>query len=271
MGLKSKIKKMLNSICKKNIIYANITYKNENELLKNELILITGGSSGIGLSIAKKCVLEGAHVIITGKNEDKLKKAKREIGNNCNYIVNDISDINSFNKLIENIEIKYGRITSLVNNAGIYSSKPFQSINEEDFDAIFNVNTKGTYFLSQKIVQYFIKNKISGKIIFITSNRAYFGDTIPYGMSKAAIRNFVNGLAQIAIKNGIRVNAVAPGMTASNINKINPEGNLFEVGVKNKRVLLPDEIAEVATFLLSERSKCIVGQTIICDEGDSLL
>ncbi len=271
MGLKNKLKKFLKIFQRKNIMYANITYKNANELLKDEFILVTGGSSGIGLSIAKKCVSEGAKVVITGKNEEKLKKTVKEIGNNCSYVVNDVSNIDSFDNLLENLESKFGKLTALVNNAGIYSFKDFKDINEDDFDTMFNVNTKGSYFLSQKVTNYFIKNKISGKIVFVTSNRAYFGDIVPYGMSKAAIRNFVSGLAKYAIKNDIRVNAVAPGITASNINHIDVKGNLYDSGVRNKRVLLPDEIAEVVTFLLSKNSNCIVGQTIMCDEGDSIL
>lgn len=268
MSLKSKIKSIFKA---RKAIYAKVVYKNANELLKGENILITGGSSGIGLSIAKKCVLEGANVVITGTNEEKLKNAALEIGKNCSYIVNDISKVDTLDGLIDEAEKSLGKITAIVNNAGIYLSKKFEDINENDFENIFNINTKGSYFLSQKIIKYFIKNKINGKIVFITSNRAYFGDIYPYGMSKAAIRNYVSGLAKYGIKNNIRVNAVAPGMTASNINHIDVNGNLYEQSVRNKRVLLPDEIAEVVIFLLSENSGCVVGQTILCDEGDSLL
>lgn len=96
------------------------------------------------------------------------------------------------------------------------------------------------------------------------------GDDGPYGMSKAAVNNFIERLAREYIKNGIRVNGIARGMTASGINNIDTEGNLYNGGVRGRRTLLPDEIAEVACFLSSDISKCITGAIIPCDEGDRL-
>ncbi len=96
------------------------------------------------------------------------------------------------------------------------------------------------------------------------------GDDGPYGMAKAAINNFIEGLARENVKYGIRVNGVAPGMTASKINHIDLEGNLYNDSVRGKRVILPNEIAEVVCFLLSDLSKCVTGTVIPCDEGDRL-
>ena len=96
------------------------------------------------------------------------------------------------------------------------------------------------------------------------------GDDGPYGMSKAAIDNFIEGIARESIKYGIRVNGVAPGMTASNINHIDLKGNLYNANVLGKRVIHPDEIAEVVCFLLSDLSKCVTGAIIPCDDGDRL-
>lgn len=103
-------------------------------------------------------------------------------------------------------------------------------------------------------------------MVLIVSDRAYQGDATPYGMIKAAIDNFVKGLAKEAAQYGIRVNCVAPGMTASD----NPHGNIRAKFTRGKRVILAEEIAEVIAFLLSNVSKCIIGDVILCDEGVSL-
>ena len=96
------------------------------------------------------------------------------------------------------------------------------------------------------------------------------GDGGPYGMSKAAINIFIEGLAREYVKFGIRINGIAPVMTVSNINFIDINGDLFANGCRGERVLLPDEIAQVSCFLMSDISKCVTGAIIPCDEGDRL-
>ena len=112
--------------------------------------------------------------------------------------------------------------------------------------------------------------RIKGNVLMIASNRGLMGDTSPYGISKAGLICCVQGFARDNIELGIRVNAICPGMTATNINGLSEFDNLYDDGSRGKRVLLAEEIAEIACFLMSNVSRCINGAIIPCDEGDYL-
>ena len=103
--------------------------------------------------------------------------------------------------------------------------------------------------------------------MFISSERGIQTDDIPYGLTKAAINSLVKGLAPKLIKENIRINAVAPGITTSDMTGFKKEGNLYCEANLNQRVYLPEEVAEVATFLISDASSCVSGQIIACNEG----
>lgn len=264
MGVKQRLKKILKP---DTVIYSPISVLKESKSLESRNIVITGGGSGIGKAIAVACANRGAEVIIIGRQEEKLQEVKKLIGNRCQYQVADLScdiDDNFFEKLSKK------PVTDLVNNAGIYIDYNQLNYSYNDFDKIFSTNCRSPFMLSQYFVKYLINNKKKGTIVFTSSNRSLMGDDGPYGMSKAAINNFIEGLARENIKYGIRINGVAPGMTASNINHIDMMGNLYNGNIRGERVILPDEIAEIVCFLLSDLSKCVTGTIIPCDNGDRL-
>lgn len=267
MGIKSIAKAILMPSKK---IYCNIYGINESEKLKGKNIVITGGSSGIGKAIARCACNAGANVLVVGRNEERLKDVVKEFPENCRYCVCDISCKIENSIFLEFEKIINGTIDVLVNNAGIYVDNKYLDYSSVEFDEIMNTNTKGPFILSQLYIKYCLSNKLQGNIIFTTSNRSLMGDFGPYGMSKAAINNLIEGLARENIYTGIRVNGVAPGMTASGINGLTPSDNLYTSSAKGERVLLPEEIAEVVCFLASDISKCITGAIIPCDDGDRL-
>lgn len=156
----------------------------------------------------------------------------------------------------------------LVNNAGVYVAKRWDSITESDWGRQFDMNAKSAYFVALKFLKIWQENNIKDNMVFGGSDRAYQGDITPYRMTKAAVGNFIKGLAKEAIQYGIRVNGVAPGMTASEIKHVDPSGNIRADFTRGKRVILAEEIAEVVGFLISNTSKCIVGDMILCDEGE---
>lgn len=123
--------------------------------------------------------------------------------------------------------------------------------------------------LTQHYTEYCLSNNIYGNIVCTSSNRSLFGDYGPYGVAKRGLNSYIEGMALRYI-NKIRVNGVAPGMTASGINGISVNDDMYTDSSKNNRVLAPEEIAEVITFLLSDRSNCITGAVIPCDGGDRL-
>ena len=140
---------------------------------------------------------------------------------------------------------------------------------EEGFDRQFDTNLKGPYFLTQTFIDYMNREKIGqGNIRFITSERGLYCDDIPYGLTKAAINSLTTGLARRLIAQGIRVNAIAPGVTASDMTGVDKNGNLYWPSSCAGRVFLPEEVAEVAAFLLSDVSMCISGEIVPCNQGN---
>ena len=251
-------------------ITASISYLYPHERLKDKKIIITGGSRGIGYAMAKKFVEEGATVLITGRDESKLKASSTELG--CFYLKYDVRDVSNAEQFIMKSAQILGGIDCLVNNAGIsLHEKSIREVTQPQFDEQIQTNLKSGYFLSQKFINYFESEKRErGNILFLSSMRGTYVDDIPYGLTKAAINSLVQGLSKRVIGNGIRVNAIAPGVTASELTGYKPNGDLYRRKSMSDRVYLPEEIAEVACFLLSDVSACISGQIIVCDEGESI-
>lgn len=265
MGLKSALKKVF---AKTTYVSCPIMVVDNSSKLADKNIVITGGGSGIGKAIAKLACEYGANVLIVGRNEEKLIRVAKEV--NCKYLKFDITAGKTGDFLPECEKVLAGKIHALVNNAGVYVPQNSLNYSESDFDAVITTNVKAPFLISQLFVKYCFENHIEGNIVFTTSNRSLMGDDGPYGMSKSAINNFIEGLARENILKGIRVNGVAPGMTSSEINHIDPEGNMYTSSSKCQRVIRAEEIANVVTFLLSDESKCITGAIIPCDCGDRL-
>lgn len=272
MGLKTYIKRGLKYVLHgvdNKIVKADIYVLAPNERLAGRKILITGGGRGLGYAFAKKCVDEGAFVVITSRNEKNLKEACEKLGKNSGYIVCDVCDFDSYKSLIEKAEkLAGGRIDSVVLNAGISLHEGnFRNVSQEQFDVQMNTNLKANYFLAKEFIAYLEKNEIKGSLLFVSSERGMYKDTIPYGLTKAAVNSLTQGLASDVISSGIRVNAIAPGVTVSDMTGYSREDNLYASYQAAERIYLPEEVAEVACFLLSDASKCISGEIIVCDNG----
>ena len=252
------------------ITVVNIGQIQWNCALEGKRVLITGGSSGIGVAIARKMHSMGATVLITGRNKDKLKEITDNYPEGMMYIVWDISDQSKFEQNFNDAVMQLQGLDILINNAGIYISKHILEINFDDWNTVIDTNLKGAFFIEKKALQYFVENRIKGKVINIVSNRGFLGDDGPYGASKWGMRGLTIGLARDYIKYGIVINGIAPGTTATGINNINPLDNIYDEREANKRISISEEIAEIAGFLLSGAAENVVGQIIVCDGGSSL-
>lgn len=275
MGIKEYIKRGIKYVIKGQPqvnVTAQITQKTPNELFKNKRILITGGGDGLGFYIAKKCIDEGSEVIIVGRNEEKLKKAKKILGNKTNYIKFDVQNAYETKKIMDEVYEKFGKVDCLVNNAGIsLHEMEIRNVTIEGFDKQVNTNLRGSYFLAQAYLNKMEeRNEMDGNIIFISSERGAQCDDIPYGLTKVAINSLTEGLSRRYYKKGIRINAVAPGITASNMTSIEKNSNLYCDYNASARYFIPEEVAEVVAFLISDYSKCISGEVIYCDAGNHL-
>lgn len=247
--------------------------------LENKVALITGGSSGIGKSIALRYVKEGAKVIIVGRNENNLKEVL-ELDNNINYIIGDITDYNTIKEIRNKLEREYnGRLDILVNNAGWCPVEPLIEMTIADYDKAFSLDVRAVVELTINTLPLIIK--IKGNII----NLSTVGSThrapnlSMYLGAKAAIDNFTRVWALELAEHGVRVNAIALGAIDTNIWNVT---DLAEVDAKKhrdniastipfKRFGSPDEIANVALFLVLDEDSYISGSIVAVDGGSGAI
>lgn len=266
--LKRSAKYILRGVPVKNIT-ANISYLQPNGRLAGKKIIVTGGGKGLGAAMAKKFVAEGASVLISGRNEQTLRSTADKIG--CKYLTLDIQDTTELDNFISEADRILEGVDCLVNNAGISLHEPtFFDVTPETFDAQIATNLRGGFFLTQSFTKLLLREKRKGNVLFISSETGETVDIRPYGFTKAAINSMVQGLACLFVKDGIRVNAVASGITASDMTGIKSDGNLFLSINATERVYLPEEVAETACFLLSDASGCVSGQIILCNNGRTI-
>lgn len=247
---------------------AYITYP---KILEGRRAIISGGSDGIGLAIAKKMLECGAEVVITGRNEQKLERAKQILASDKLHTIQwDVRDFNNMqSKLLEAKRLLGGRIDTFVNNAGVVAPLP----DSDDYlGDVMDTNVKAVYLLCDLVGADMKTNNGSdgGKIINISSLNGFQKEAHPYHISKRAVNAITEGFAKRFAPYNIIVNGIAPGYCNSNCNKIASGDNMYYDEHLNHRIVTPEEIAEIAVFLCSNAANGIIGQTILCDGGASL-
>lgn len=275
MSIKSLIKNILSTAQPKRIVNANFTFKDEKTYMADKIVLVTGGGSGFGFAIAKRFVECGAKVIITGRNEKKLKSAIASIGvggGKIAYLVWDLCDVTIAKKKLAEANAIFGAINVAINNAGVWTPKKWNDIDEAEWNKILDTNLKGLFFICQAEGEAMANtNATASKIINITSIEGTRGGFGPYFASKWGANGITRGMAKALIKNNVVVNAIAPGMALTDINPNLPkDGNLSLPYNLNERYVTVEEIAETACFLASDAASSIVGQVIIVDGGMAL-
>lgn len=272
--MKKLLKKIVNRILltSKRYVAIKVAKVDYHGILEGQNIVITGGARGIGFSMAKKFVSEGAKVLITGRNEDALKQAVEIIGgDNIGFFVFDISKVDNFDNFLLKCENRMGEINSLVLNAGISLHEGnFTNVTPESYDSQFSVNLRANYFLSQSFIRSKMLNNREANILFVSSETGAKSNDLPYGLTKVAINSLVGGLARRVYQRGIRINAIAPGITYTDMKKKRENDGNYAIPNAAGRFLLPDEISEVACFILSDASRCITGEILYCDAGSHL-
>lgn len=246
--------------------------------LEGKVAVITGGNSGIGLATAKEFKEQGARVVITGRDQQTLDEAKREIGGDVLALRSDTSRLTDIDKLFAAVKEEFGHIDVLFINAGIGKFAPVEAVTEEEFDSIMDINFKGAYFTIQRALPFLNDN---ASIVLNTSVAAHIGmpNSSVYAASKAALITLARTLSAELVGRGIRVNAVSPGpVTTPILNRLGlpPEAleetrNSLEDQVPMKRFGRPEEIAKTVLFLACTDSSFLLGTEIIADGGMSQL
>lgn len=251
------------------------TTVNMGELLKGKIALVTGGSSGIGLAIAKEFIQNGGKVVIAGTNENKLLACAKDINkpNQLKTIVIDVRDIELLDQKVQEAANLFPeqRIDILVNSAGLVTHSNFWNMRESEYDAIMDTNVKGTFFVSQAVAKYMISKQVKGHILHLSSSSSLRPAWTPYEMSKWAINGFTKGLADQLLPHGIVVNAIAPGPTATPMLGRKPEDTLYNEICPAGRYAMPEEIAHLAAFMVSSCADLVIGDTFYMTGGSGTI
>lgn len=274
--IKNAVKKILN-FCKKKEIKPITVYKNSDDVLQGKVALITGGSSGIGFAIAKSFLMAGCKVVIAGSNEERLRTAAKKICllkenvplERLAYVKIDVSQIDVMSEKIKLAASKFeeNRIDILVNSAGKITKHDFWHIDENEWDDVIDINVKGTFFMSRAMADYMIQKQIKGHILNITSASALRPAWGAYQISKWAVKGMTLGLADILLSKDIVVNALAPGPTATPMLQKKDGEDIYNGSNPSGRFATPEEIANLAVFMVSGAGDYVVGDTFYITGG----
>jgi len=239
--------------------------------------LITGGTSGIGRSVANKLAALGIHVIVVGRNAERGQKTVAEIraaGGKADFISSDLRDASSAREVARRaVELGNGHIDILINNAGMYPFGPTHETTEEMFERVYALNVKAPYFLVAELAPLMAK-KGKGAIVNLSTMVADYGapGMSLYGSSKAAINLLTKVWAAEYGPSGVRVNAVSPGPTRTEGTEAMGEGlEKLAAEAPAGRPATPDEIAEAIVFLATDRASFIHGAKLAVDGGRSAI
>lgn len=242
-------------------------------LLEGKVAIVTGGSRGIGFATVKEFLKEGASVVLCGSKPASAEKAVAELKAenpdwNVKGISPDLADYRQVKDAFEQVEKEYGKIDILVNNAGLSASEKFTDYTTEMFDKIMDLNVKGAFNCARAVVDG-MKARGCGCILNTSSMVSIYGQPsgVAYPMSKFAINGLTLSLARELGPFGIRVNAVAPGITRTDMMKAVPEQVIAPLikMVPLRRMGEPEDIANAFVFLASDKASYITGVVLSVD------
>jgi glucose 1-dehydrogenase len=254
--------------------------------LKGKNVLVTGATSGIGQAIAVYLAKEGANVALNYRNDpEKLEETEQLITQICSQVQGcggrelpvegDLSEEADIVRMCDETINKLGSIDILINNAGIQTPCPSHEVKADDFDRVMQVNLRGAYLCARETIKHFLDRNYGGVIINVSSVHEIIPrpQYVSYAMSKGAMGSMTKTLALEYAAYGIRVNAIAPGATATSINSWHEDPQKEQAIINHiplKRVGTSEEMAAITAFLASDDATYITGQTLFIDGGLTL-
>ena len=239
---------------------------NADKAFDDKVALVSGGTGGIGLAIAKLLIQSGCRTIIAGTNLKKLNDIHNEL--DVPTVVLDYAKPDTIETSINETINIYGHIDIFISSAGVHTENvDFWSMTPDEFERVMKINLEGTFFACQAIGKYMKENKIHGHILLISSSRGSEPAWSPYGISKWGMKGLVEGVAQMLSPYGINVNAIAPGTTATGLVGYKQGDSIYCDDNRFHRLFLPDEVANLARFLVSDGAQMISGDTVHISGG----
>jgi 3-oxoacyl-[acyl-carrier protein] reductase len=241
--------------------------------LTGKVAMVTGSAQGIGKAIGLLFARNGADIAVSDVNIEKAEETAREIqalGRRAMAIKSDVSRLDEVEKMVQAVLEQFGRIDILINNAGIARDKLILRMTEEDWDAVLDINLKGTFNCTKAVIRHMSKQR-SGKIVNIASVVGEMGNAgqANYSASKAGVIGLTKTVAREFAQRGINVNAIAPGYIRTPMTDALPEKAKEELKgmIPMERLGQPEDVAEAALFLVSEASSYITGQVLNVNGG----
>lgn len=242
-------------------------------ILGDKVAIVTGAAQGIGRAIALLLAKEGAHLVVSDINLPKAQETAREIealGRKALPIQVNVVRLEDVEKMVTAVIEHFGRVDILVNNAGITRDRLILRMTEEDWDAVLDVNLKGTFNCTKAVLRHMAKQK-SGKIVSIASVVGEMGNAGQgnYAASKAGVIGFTKSMAREFAQRGININAVAPGYIETAMTDAIPEAarEEWKKWIPMQRFGQPEDVAQAVLFLVSEASSYITGQVLNVNGG----
>ena len=239
-------------------------------MLEGKVAIVTGGTWGIGYEIVKKFLDNKAKVVLFGSREDSVNKALdllKEEGYEAMGLYPNLSSLDEVKNAFEEVKNKYGKIDVLVNNAGVSSATPLEKYTEEEYEKVVDINIKAVYNCSKAVVEYMKEN--GGCILNTSSMVSIYGQPsgVMYPASKFAVNGMTKSLSRELAPMGIRVNAVAPGVTETDMVKNLPK-EMIEPLIKTiplGRIGKPEDVANAFLFLASDMASYVTGEILSVD------
>lgn len=269
LGVKATLKRAATKLGRERLIPIERVVP-EGRALDGKVALISGGSGGIGMAIARRLYAEGANVILGGTSAPKLERCAASIGSSCRvkWLVMDVASPLDAMAAVGDAAGLFGRIDIFVNSAGVHTDNvDFWSMMPDEFDRVWGVNLRGAYFAGRAVAEHMVRERVRGHILFVGSSRGFEPAWSPYGISKWGLRGMTQGFAQILLPHGIVVNGIAPGSTATPLIGVS-EGDDIGSGENGVgRLAMPDEIAAWSAMLVGGYGDMVVGETVLVSGG----
>ena len=244
--------------------------------LKSKRILLTGASSGLGRGFAPMLANAGAHVIMAARSVDKMTSLAEEIaaaGGSAEVVALDVRNRDAIRAVVAELEA-HGPIDVLVNNAGIAIVKSSQDMQDEDWDAVYETNLRGAWVLAQEVIKARLADRRECSIVNIASILGLrgIGHVVPYAAAKAGLINIGRDVSTDLAKEGVRINAIAPGYIETEMNKdwlVTEGGERLRKKIPIRRFGIPDDLAGALLYFCSDASRYTTGTVLPIDGGFS--